>query len=345
MNFDGNAARKIPAPVPTPEEQSSVRRIKNRKAEPADTDIDIPVIDEVEEKRASSARLKPKMARVIAKERIEREEEQKIRNLREQLIRPPEGILEGGQELGENLQKTMERRKQVSIEEARQLLPHGDRVWELVDGILKNDSVRGMSLAVTEEKEFQFDGRRYDLATQYVRMLARYRKAADKGDVEVRKEALHQLTGLNRSLGIPLNAEIEQHLEKEDLGYAKEQIEIDELAWRARELHPILEGGHSSPMDIASVEKHAFVKNPHDMWEWLVRREPRVPAKDAQMITEYILQLARVNQAARLVDAKAYDEAWGKFSKMSEVLGLSGNAEIQKETLDRPADKYENPWS
>jgi hypothetical protein len=351
--YEGNAARKLsPREVEDNHEDEAleIEKAEIVKPTPVSERKRKPVVSqglnfEDQEREEALTRLRKRMGTMKEKEApktakaLEQQGEEGDLALSEK--RKTEG-------LSEAFAETLKKRRAVSAEEARQLLPHGDRVFELVSQTLagkeeesEGNMAKGIQLAIEVERDELFTGQKYDLASEYVRILAKYRKAVESGDDGVRQKTLEKLTRINRTLGIPLNAEIESNLEKEDLGFAREQMKIDQAQYAAKELEADAKEVADMPMDVERIKKYNLVKRPADLWDNLTTL---LPKGKENLATEYVLTLARVNEASRGVNLAAYDKANAALERMNVALGIQGRADIMSETLPRPGEKYENPF-
>ncbi|MEO5927238.1 MAG: hypothetical protein ABIO72_00880 [Patescibacteria group bacterium] len=243
---------------------------------------------------------------------------------------------EGARGISKEFAATFERSRLASREECDRLLPvGGQRIFDMVQGLLEENMATGALLQVKIDRDTLYESQKYDLAKQYVRIMAKYRKAVESQDKEVRQDTLEQLTRINRTLGIPLNAEVESHLEEEDLGFAREEMKTDERHFVANELRRIVEEGSSTPMDIKTVQedykgKGPLVKSAHKIWNQLVKKEKRVPEEDAGLVTEYVFQLARVTKASRDQNSEARRTEDEKLNRMEHVLGITHDKQLDE---------------
>jgi hypothetical protein len=265
-------------------------------------------------------------------------------------IEPPPEVME----LGPQFEEAMRLRKTASIEEARQLVKHGDRLWELVDKTIAEHMKDGNAaqvglLSLDIANNPAMFGKKYDLATDYVRTVAMYRRAAEAKDPEAKHRALMQLERATQDLGLLPNAEIQQHLEREDAEDLNRRIQeareatakLESEASRAEAAKTLTELSREFPssMSVDRVKKYNLVKRPADLWD-----NVRSMVPTDELATEYVLALGRVNEASRTVNLEAYDEAKDVLDRMSGALGIQNRADILSETLPRPGEKYENPF-
>lgn len=240
---------------------------------------------------------------------------------------------------------TLEKNRVASLEECERLLPvGGDRIFSMISNRLNENMASGIQLAIEVQNDQLFAGQKYDLATEYVRIMAKYRKAVESKNKDIQQKTLEQLTRINRTLGIPLNAEFESHLEKEDLGYAKEQMEIDQRAFVANELEIAAKVKPTMPMSVEILEKQQLVRDPASLWHSIYNEEKLVPGNKSELVTEFILSLGRVNKASRAVNHAAYVKEYERFQNMRAALGLENDSSISSRIEPEPAEKYENPF-
>jgi hypothetical protein len=298
--------------------------------------------DEVQEKLDTQTRIRESMGKIRTKQMAKLEEMQRAKEANEQMLRPPEAILEQGTQFEQSTKELAERRRGVSLEEAKMLVPQGDRIAEFIEEQAQKSHIGGFALTMDRSKDWMSYANNIDLGLHYVRVLGHYRSAVEKKNESLRKEVLHRLTGLNRALGIPMNALVEQALEPEDLGYAREQLAIDAKAYAANEIENASKEVAEIPMTVDRVKKFNLVTRPGDLWDSVAAMLPKNKQK---LATEYVLALARVNEASRKVDHVGYDKAKDAFDKMSTALQIESRADVLSSTEDRPGEHYENPFS
>jgi len=363
--FEGGAARKLEQ---TPQEPSGRTYLPRKQTkEPAAAapekaeEFFLPLTKEersryrAEKSKGSSKRLREKMETVAeseaAKQAARRELERDTVPAREvyTIVPPPEVY-----EAVKKAHALLEKRRIVSLEEARQLLPHGDRTWQLINKKLEEEadtsSLGAYAIASELGPDPKLTGRNYDLASEYLRELGRYRRLVDLKDNAGRREALQKMMRMSHGLGVVTNAEVQQYLEPEDILHIQEQIDTDTKAYTANELKNLSKELASLPMSVEHVKNQGgskekpqpLVKRAEEIWDLVA---DSLPEEDRGLATEYVFALARVNQASRAVDAKAYERAWSTFAKMNAALGIEGNALIQSEILPRPAEEYRNPFT
>jgi hypothetical protein len=227
------------------------------------------------------------------------------------------------------------------IEQAKKLLPEGDKVWELVNKKLEDNPTAKMQIGVEREQEPAAFGSAFDSATEYVRMLAAYRKAVEGGNDAERRKLLDRVVRMNETLGIPLNAEIQQHLEDEDVIYTAKKHHENKAAYAGNELESIIKQSPGMKMTVEGIQSQRLVAHPDKVWDLVA---DMLPADKRGMATDYVFALASLNAGARGLNVAAYDKAWSALSRMNETLGLEGNALIQSEMLKRPEEGVKNPF-
>lgn len=384
-NFDGNAARKLETPLENEEElledEKRTKKIQEaidipvideveEKKQIAQDDIDIPVIDEIHEKEEARKRLRSKVTTALAKEQKKTSElkdaqelalaEQDImtsrirakvglkqlkhpKERREQTldIAPPSSIFEEGEKAGKEMAEIRDRRRDVSLEEARMLVPHGDRIVEFIEAQSQESPMGRFELGKDRAADLFNTADGVDHGIHYVRILGQYKRAVKNGNREVQREALDRLTRINRAFEIPMNALIEQALEKDDLKYVQEQIKMDAQAYAANVIKNASKEVANIPMTVDRVKKFKLVTRASDLWDNVAKM---LPEGKENLATDYVLTLARVNEASRSINHVAYDQARSAFDKMSTALQIESRADIQSGTLNRPSEKIVNPF-
>lgn len=279
---------------------------------------------QIQEAQETSARIRTKMKETRANLGLKQIDEDAAYS-----IKPPAELMEAGSEFME----AMKMRKKVSLEEANQLLPHGDRVLELVStqlGMDKEkpsikDTFNKFSITMEVSNDPMDFGKRYDAATEYVRTLAKYRRAVANGDAPLRAHALNQIIGFNRAMNIPANAEIEANLEQEDVDTIHTQLNQEYVADK---LEKASQEKPKVPLSVEALQENKLVDNPHDLWNELVEEDARIPRQKANLITEYIVSIGRINKAARDKNYNAYMSEKARVDRMSSALGLEDDSRI-----------------
>lgn len=330
------------------EEEPITQRMPKRAAKAAEEEdlAHVAKIQKMIDDTQASERLRPKMK--AAREKLGLKPIEQSANAYS--IEPPPEVME----LGPQFEEAMRLRKTASIEEARQLVKHGDRLWELVDKTIAEHMKDGNAaqvglLSLDMANNPAMFGKKYDLATDYVRTVAMYRRAAEAKDPEAKHRALVQLERATQDLGLLPSAEIQQHLEREDAEDLNRRIQeareatakLESEASRAEAAKTLTELSREFPssMSVDRVKKYNLVKRPADLWD-----NVRGMVPTDELATEYVLALGRVNEASRTVNLEAYDEAKDVLDRMSGALGIQNRADILSETLPRPGEKYENPF-
>ncbi len=325
--------------VATEEEQ---RLTPTQAKEAFEEEMEIPAAEDSLAKAVSKERLRGSMRKMREKEQAKMEDQKKIREIHEKMLRPPEDILNQGEQFEKSAKEIAERRRGVSLEEAKMLVAHGDQIAEFIEEQLKNAPIGAFALSMDRARDWMSYANNIDLGLHYVRVLGHYRRAVERKNAMLRREVLHRLTELNRYLSIPMNALIEQALIEEDLGYAREQMEMNAKAYAASEIESAAKEIADIPMSVDRVKKFDLVTRPDKLWDDVV---VLLPNNKQKLATEYVLALARVNEASRKVDHVAYDKAKAAFDKMSAALQIESRADVLSSTEQRPGEHYENPFS
>lgn len=238
---------------------------------------------------------------------------------------PPEEVLA----LAERFQQTTEKLRPVSMEQARRLIEHGDRIWEFVSGKLVENPYAVTALGYGDPKEFG----KYNPATEYVRTLAKYKKAAEEGDDAKKTRELDRLGVMNDALGIEGNAIVQSVMEKEDLGHANLK-KMDALKRQAAtEL-----GRAGTQYEQLNVQMNigkakGLVRHPEQLWEHAIKSMKDIEGPDPAVATNLVFAVAAYNEAVRKLDNKRVPELRSVVMDMAHAMGMQHNALLQSEML------------
>lgn len=257
--------------------------------------------------------------------KIRGEEASGVREMVREVPPPPDDVLA----LTASFQETTDKLRPVSMEQARRQVEHGDRIWEFVSAKLVENPYAVTALGYGDPKEFG----KYNPATEYVRTLAKYKKAAEEGDEAKKTRELDRLGVMNDALGIEGNAIVQSVMEKEDLGHAHLK-KMDALKRQAAaELGRAGSDYERMNVQMSIGKAKGLVRHPDQLWEQAIKSMKNIEGPDPAIATNLVFAVAAYNEAVRKLDNERVPKLRDAVMGMAHAMGMRQNALLQSEML------------